>query len=358
MSAAMLETPLSRSLRVQHPVILAGMNAIATPQLAAAVSNAGGLGVIGGVGYTPKQLQQQIEELKDLLHDKTCFGVDLLLPKVGEGARKTNYDYTGGSLPELIDIIASSGARLFVCAVGVPPKWAVEKLHAAGIACGNMVGHPKHVSKALEVGADIIIAQGYEAGGHTGDVATMVLIPQCVDACRGKTSPFLGGPVHVVAAGGIADGRSMGAALSLGAEAVWVGTRFIACEEAGGSKYLREEMLKAGPTDTDRKLIWSGRPLRSLRNDYAKKWESDEAQLEVNALVKQGKLPYYEDMKKAEADGKPWSVVKNYINPLGQCCGSIDSVLSAKEIVESMVSGCIEGLQSRTAMIKPAASKL
>merc|ERR1712086_519740 len=123
---------------------------------------------------TPKQMGGEIEELKEMLDDKTCFGVDLLLPQVGGSARKTNVDYTKGALPELIDVIVNSGARLFVCAVGVPPNWAVDKLHAAGVLCGNMVGHPKHVSKALAAGADIIIAQGYEAGGHTGDVATMV----------------------------------------------------------------------------------------------------------------------------------------------------------------------------------------
>jgi len=357
MSGETLETPLTNVLRIQHPLLLAGMNAIATPQLAAAVSNAGGLGVIGGVGYTPDQLRTLIEEVKSLLNDKTCFGVDLLLPKVGDGARATNYDYTGGALPELIDIIAASGAKLFVCAVGVPPKWAVDKLHAAGVACGNMVGHPKHVPKALETGADIIIAQGYEAGGHTGDVATMVLIPQCLDQLKGRVSAFTGGPVHLVAAGGIADGRSMAAALNLGAEAVWVGTRFIACSEAGGSKYLREEVLKAGPTDTARSLIWSGRPLRSLRNDYAKSWESPEKQFEIARITSEGKLPFYMDMEAAEKEGREWSVVKNFINPCGQCVGSINSILTAKDIVDMMVSGCIESFRSKTAWIKPA-SKL
>jgi len=198
----------------------------------------------------------------------------------------------------------------------------------------------------------VLTSSLHKATRQAGIQATMVLVPQCVDLCKGKVSKLTGGPVHVVAAGGIADGRSMAAALSLGAEAVWVGTRFIACEEAGGSKYLREELLKAGPTDTDRKLIWSGRPLRSLRNEYSKKWESDEAQFEVSKLTKQGKLPYYEDMQRAEDAGEPWSVVKNYINPLGQCCGSIDSVLSAKQIIDMMVGGCIEGLQRRTVMIK------
>lgn len=344
-------------LGIQHPLILAGMDSIATPELAAAVSNAGGLGVIGGVGFKPDQLRKKIEEVKEGLNDKTCFGVDLLLPQVGGNARKTNYDYTKGQLPELIDVVANSGARLFVCAVGVPPKWATDKLHAAGMLCGNMVGHPKHVAKALNAGADIIIAQGYEAGGHTGDVATMALIPQCLDECKGKTN-FKGGPVQVVAAGGIADGRSMAAALGLGAEGVWVGTRFICSEEAGGSKYLRDAVLKAGPTDTDRKLIWTGRPLRSLRNEYAMSWETPEKQLEVAHLTQEGKIPYDVDFAKAQADGKPWSIAKNYINPLGQCCGSITSILSAKEIVDMMVDGCIESLERRAGMIKPISSKL
>merc|ERR1711972_517604 len=97
---------------------------------------------------------------------------DLLLPQVGGNARKTNKDYTGGYLDELIDIIIAEGARLFVSAVGVPPKYAVDKLHAAGIPVMNMIGSPNHVSKALESGVDIICAQGGEGGGHTGDVAT------------------------------------------------------------------------------------------------------------------------------------------------------------------------------------------
>jgi len=109
------------------------MNVAAGPRLAAAVTNSGGLGVIGGHGYTPKTLRKQIARLKNDLKDKNApFGIDLLLPKVGGSARKTNYDYQGGKLPELIDVIIESGAKLFVSAVGVPPKWCVDKLHAAG----------------------------------------------------------------------------------------------------------------------------------------------------------------------------------------------------------------------------------
>merc|ERR1719379_217430 len=140
----------------------------------------------------------KIDELKEELKDKNApFGVDLLLPQVGGNARKTNKDYTEGKLPELIDIIIKNGAKLFVSAVGVPPRYAVDKLHAAGIPVMNMIGSPNHVKKALDAGVDIICAQGGEGGGHTGDCATSILLPKVVDACRGRTSALTGGPVMV-----------------------------------------------------------------------------------------------------------------------------------------------------------------
>ncbi|KAJ2986479.1 hypothetical protein NUW54_g9751 [Trametes sanguinea] len=136
---ATITTPVTKLFKIKHPIILAGMNVAAGPELAAAVTNAGGLGVIGGVGYTPKILRAQIKTLKDDLVDKNApFGVDLLLPQVGGNARKTNYDYTRGQLPDLLDVIIDEKASLFVCAVGVPPKWVVDKLHKAGIPVMNV----------------------------------------------------------------------------------------------------------------------------------------------------------------------------------------------------------------------------
>lgn len=191
--------------------------------LAAAVSNAGGLGVIGGLGYTPQQLQAIIDEIKENLNDPNLpFGVDLALPQVGGSARKTNHDYTHGQLDELIDVTIRNGARLFVSAVGVPPPHVIKKLHEAGILIMNMVGAPKHAVKALQAGVDIVCAQGGEGGGHTGDIANSILIPACVDVARKFKSPITGEPAMVVAAGGIKDGRGLASSLMQGAQAVWV----------------------------------------------------------------------------------------------------------------------------------------
>jgi NAD(P)H-dependent flavin oxidoreductase YrpB (nitropropane dioxygenase family) len=166
--------PLTTMLNIRYPVLLAGMANISMPKLAAAVCNAGGLGVVGGAFITPATLRAHLRELKSLLTDPTApFGVDLLLPKVGGGARATNKDYTRGTLGELVDVMIEEGATIFVCAVGVPPVPVVERLHGAGILVMNMVGSPRHVSRALAVGVDAVCAQGSEAGGHTGDVRTV-----------------------------------------------------------------------------------------------------------------------------------------------------------------------------------------
>merc|ERR1719386_618926 len=137
--AEQLKTPLTEMLGIRYPVMLAGMNAVATAELVAAVTNAGGIGTIGGLTMTPNMLQTEINEVKKALTDKNApFGVDLALPQVGGNARKTNHDYTHGKLGELTDIIIKEKAAIFVCAVGVPPRFMVDELHAAGIPIMNM----------------------------------------------------------------------------------------------------------------------------------------------------------------------------------------------------------------------------
>jgi len=358
-----ISTPLTEMLGVKYPIMLAGMNKAAGPKLAAAVTNAGGLGVIGGVGFTPRILKLTIKHLKKGLNDPNApFGVDLLLPKVGAGARKTNYDYTKGKLDKLIDIIIEQKASLFVSAVGVPPKRVVDRLHAAGIPIMNMVGHPKHVKYALAAGVDIICAQGGEGGGHTGSVPTSILLPQCVDLVRGHKSPLdPSRDVYVVGAGGIYDGRGLAMALNYGCQAVWVGTRFVCAEEAGASLDHKEAIVSAGYDDTIRSLIYTGRPMRIIKNRYAMDWEENR-QEEMKELLKQGTIPYttdlarYQEMRRKDNDDKnAASYVQSYNDGMpklsGQVAASINDILPAKTIVDNMMREAIETLQRNAAKI-------
>lgn len=187
-------------------------------------------------------------------------------------------------------------ATLFVCAVGVPPEQVLRRLHEGGVLVMNMVGVVRHAAKAFEAGVDIVCSQGGEGGGHTGDVAGNILVPACVDVAGRYRPPMLGGREGmVVAAGGIWDGRGLAAALKLGAVGVWVGTRFVACVEAGCSEQHKEAVVSAGWDDTIRTLVVSGRPLRVRRNEYIEGWERREE--EVKRLCESGVVPMERDME-------------------------------------------------------------
>lgn len=297
--------------------------------LAAAVSNAGGLGVIGGLNYSPQQLQEIIDELKEHLTDKSLpFGVDLALPRIGGGARKTNRDYTQGKLDELIDVVIRNGAKIFVSAVGVPPPHIIERLHRSNILIMNMVGAPKHAKYALEAGVDLICAQGAEGGGHTGSIATSILIPAVCDVVKEYRSPMTGKTPLVVAAGGIRDGRSLASALMQGAAGVWVGTRFLASKESGASEMHKNEVVTATFNDTVTTLVVSGRPMRVKANEYIKAWERQPEK--IHQLTQAGIIPYVKDMEDGNEDAdRPFL--------MGQVAAVIDNIQPAAQIVESMV---------------------
>ncbi|KAL6716504.1 hypothetical protein ACLMJK_006071 [Lecanora helva] len=332
-----LTTPLTTLLHISHPILLAGMAHTSTAPLASAVSNAGGLGTIGGLGYTPPQLRSMIYELKSLLSSPSLsFGVDLALPAVGGTARKTNHDYTKGLLHELVDVVVEEGARLFVSAVGVPPKEVVERLHEGGVVVMNMVGHPRHAVKALEAGVDIVCAQGGEGGGHTGEIPMDLLVPACLDvAQRYRPRMCGGGPAMVVAAGGIYDGRGLAGALGMGVVGVWVGTRFVASEEAGCSRLHKRAIVEAGWNDTTRTLVVSGRPLRVKRNEYIAEWEKREG--EVKELTERGVVPMERDMEEDREVDFPFL--------MGVVAAAIDDVKPAGVIVGDMVREAVECLE-------------
>ena len=249
-----------------------------------------------------------------------------------------------GHLPELIDIICASGASIFVSAVGVPPGWAVEKLHKHGIVCANMVGAPHHVDKAIAAGMDMVICQGTEGGGHTGEIGTMALVRQCIDHCKGHTSKLTGGPIYVVAAGGIADGEGLAAALALGAEAVWVGTRFIVATESAAPNRHKKAVIEAEALDTMRTLVVSGRPLRTYITPYIKSWEVDRKD-QIQKLCDQGVVPMQYDMEQAEQKGEAFSISTAFPLLMGQSAGSVKEIKPAAAIIEEMMNDAINSLR-------------
>lgn len=276
---------------------------------------------------------------------------------------KYSYDYTKGKLDQLIDVVIESGAKLFVSAVGVPPKAVVDKLHKHGIYYMNMVGHPKHVQKALDIGCDMICAQGGEGGGHTGDVPTTVLIPACVQICKGKKSVVSGQQVPVIAAGGIHNGQMLAAALMMGASAVWVGTRFILVDEAGAPESHKESVRTAGFDDTIRTLIFTGRPLRVRKNPYIENWET-ERQAEIKELTAKGILPYEHDLEKvangtAEGSGKESESeedvddLMDQFRPylMGKCAALVNEQKSAKAVVDEFIEDATAMLNQGAKMV-------
>jgi len=339
-----LQTPLCSLLNIQHPVLLAGMARVSGPPLDAAVSNAGGLGTVGGLGYTPAQLSEILTELKSSLRDTSLpFGVDLALPQVGDGARKTNHDYTHGQLDELIEVVISHGAKLFISAVGVPPERVIKRLHEAGILIMNMVGSPKHADKAFKLGVDIVCAQGGEGGGHTGDIPFSILIPAVVDVAKNYRSPLTGQPALVVAAGGVHDGRSLAASLMLGASGVWVGTRFVASLESAASKINKEAVISARFGDTIRTLGVTGRPLRVLSNDYIREWERRPE--EILRLTQQGIIPMMHDLDVSRDVDIPFL--------MGEVSAVVNDIKPAQMIVDEMVKEAVVMLKLGNMYIKP-----
>ncbi|KAJ3496242.1 hypothetical protein NLG97_g2802 [Lecanicillium saksenae] len=331
-----ITTPLTAVLNCQHPIMLAGMAQVSGGRLAAAVANAGGFSVIGGYQCTPEQLRAIIDDMKQQFSRPDLpFGVDIAVPKVGAGARKTNKDVNAGRLDELIDITINSGAKLFVSSAGVPPKHIIDRLHQAGILVMNMVGHPKHAMKALDAGVDMVCAQGKEGRGHTGNIPTSILVPAVVNVARRHTPPMLGGSTAlVIAGGGISNGQGLAGALMQGAAGVWVCTRFVASVEANAPDEAKQAIVDCDFEGTERTLVLTGRPLRMRSNDYIKEWHSRAD--EIQKLCSQGVVPAEQDLKMGRPVDIPFF--------MGEVAGSITDILPAEQIVRDMVKDATEML--------------
>jgi len=368
-----LRTQICDMLGIEYPVILAGMGptagrgggAAATAPLVAAVSNAGGLGVLGGAGSTPEQLREQIRAVRE--RTDRPFGVDLLLPSntatvppaadaeslappdprslipeaYWEAIRELKQEFGipdvvddrparmgGWSVRDQVAVVFEERVSVFASGLGNPAPF-VPRCHELGIKVIALVGNVKNARRVADGGADIVVAQGHEAGGHTGRIGTFALVPQVVDAVA---------PLPVVAAGGVGDGRGLAASLALGAHGVWCGTAFLATHEANIAPLQKDRIVAAGEEDTRVTRLFSGKTMRNITNPLIEAWEA----LNIKALPMglQGLL-INDLLLGIRAAGKD----ELLMNAAGQVSGMIGGLRSAREVLDDIVDGAVDVLQ-------------
>ena len=304
-----LRTSLCDLLDIEHPIMLAGMGGVSYAELAAAVSNAGGYGVLGMAGTTPEFIAEQMQEVRRLT-DKP-FGVDLLAA-------------SPESLTASVDVIIKGGASSFIAGLGVPMP-ILQQLHEAGLKVMVVCGAVKHAIKAEQAGCDAVICQGGEGGGHTGLVGTLPLVAQAVDAVK----------IPVVAAGGLYDGRGLAAALTLGAQGVWMGTRFIASAEAHAGQLYKDAVTSASDEDTIRTRCYSGKPMRVQKNTYVAGWEARPE--EIQAFPMQAMVSVRANVMGGIGGQIDGLDPDKSCFAMGQSAGGIHDVLPAAQIVKNIL---------------------
>ncbi|MFP6627398.1 MAG: nitronate monooxygenase family protein [Myxococcota bacterium] len=350
--------------------------------VAAGVSKAGGLGVLGVAGHSIENLQMEMDWIEKEIGDKP-YGVDLLLPTKFAGSDRGGFDsdeieeripeehrrfvddlmkqYDVPPLPDgvklgptysvgyesqrdLIEYLFSRKISLIASALGPPPAWMIEEGRARGVKVAALAGTVEHARRHVEAGADIVVAQGYEAGGHTGLISTMVLVPEVVDAIH---------PVPVLAAGGIGNGRQLTAALALGAQGVWTGSVWLTTEEAETHPVVKKKFLKATSSDTIRSRSLTGKPARQLRSAWTEAWEDpsnpDPLPMPLQPqLVQEARAR----IERTAHKSKGAEQLSNYF--VGQIVGSLNEVKSVRTVIEELVSEYADTMERLDALAEAA----
>ena len=307
---------LCRQLGIRYPICQAGMYQVAYGELAAAVSAAGGLGVIGSAFMTADQLREEIRIVK--ARTDRPFGVDILFATVA-GADSATAQYSQ-QVEEHIEVTFDEGVPVIVSGLG-NPKGVVPRAHDAGMKVMSLVGTSRQAKSVEAAGVDIVIASGHDGGGHVGRIGTISLVPRVVDAVS----------IPVVAAGGLVDGRGLVASLALGAAGVWMGTRFIASSEARGHANYKEKIVEIDEDGTTICRGHSGKPNRMIRNEFTDYWAEREDEIR----------PYPRQMVEigdpASVRGRIEGDVVGGVLPAGQGAGMIQSVKAAADVVEDVM---------------------
>ena len=303
-------------LGIEVPVLQAGMYTVAYGRLAAAVSKAGGLGCIGSAYMDPEDLRREIRLVKG--ETDRPFGVDILFAEVA-----TKDDLTSTYTQEVEDHIAvafEERVPVIVSGLGNPGR-IVPRAHAAGMKVMSVIGTSRHARKVEAAGVDAVIASGHEGGGHVGRIGTMPLIAAVVDAVS----------IPVVAAGGISDGRGLVAALALGAEGVWLGTRFIATQEARAHANYKDKIVEIDEDGTTTTRAHSGKTARMARNKFTESWVGRENEIKP--------YPYQlrEIGEPASHRGRIEGDTEFGVLPMGQGAGVIEAVKPAGDVVREVM---------------------
>ena len=307
-----MKTKITELLGIEYPIIQGGMAWVAEYHLAAAVANAGGLGLIGAASAPPEVVRDQIRKAKELT-DKP-FGVNIML-------LNPNAD-------EVAKIVVEEGIKVVTTGAGNPAKY-MDMWKAAGVKVIPVVASVGLAKLMERAGADAVVAEGMESGGHIGSTTTMALVPQVVDAVS----------IPVVAAGGIADGRGIAAAMMLGAEGVQIGTRFVVAKESIVHPAYKEKVVKAKDIDSEVTGMSTGHPVRQIRNKMTREYlklEKEGASFEQLEYLTLGSL------RKAVIDGD----VVNGTLMAGQIAGLVKKEQTCQEMIEEMM-GQAEALLNR-----------
>ena len=365
-----MQTRVSEMLGVEFPILAFSH----CRDVVAAVTNAGAFGVLGAVAHSPEQLEIDLNWIEEETHGKP-YGVDLLLPPKYVGADEGGFDrdtvrqllpaeqqefvddiLKRYDVPELdddtqrvvrggvgmaglrvspkgygplLDVAFAHKMRLIASALGPPPPDLVERAHQNDVVVAALAGTRVHAERHNAAGVDLIVAQGTEAGGHTGEISTMVLVPEIVKAVS---------PTPVLAAGGIGSGRQIAAAYALGAEGVWCGSIWLTTQEAETHPVVKEKFLAATSKDTIRSRSLTGKPARMLRSAWTDEWERDDAPAALgmplqSALVAEAQLRIN---RSSNTKGSGAEKLSNYF--VGQVVGQMDAIKPARQVVLDMVT--------------------
>ena len=360
-----MHTELCDRFGIEYPIF------VFTPseKVAAAVTRAGGLGVLGCVRFNDADDLERVLQWMDSNTDGKPYGVDIVMPSkvptegttvdIDKLIPQTHRDFVDKTLADLgvpplpddeaksegvlgwlhsvarshVEVALKHPIKLIANALGSPPKDVIDRVHAAGVPVAALAGSAKHALRHAEIGVDIVIAQGHEAGGHTGEIASMVLVPEVVDAMSAMAVP-------VLAAGGIGSGRQVAAALALGAQGVWMGSAFLTAAEydlgvqlPSGRSVIQEAMLAATSSDTVRRRIYTGKPARLLKSKWTEAWDAESAP-EPLPMPLQNILVSEAHQRMNEA-ANPATVAM----PVGQIVGRMNEIRPVADIVAELVSG-------------------